>query len=183
MSDYFNEREQKLMTGTPEGVPLLAPLSLAGLARSASESSPPPPEPETEEPIEQPDEPASAGLPATDFSTIVGISKHTLYNWKRRFEQEGPAGLMDRPRGGRTASPTTVARVLKETGYELEEAPIRPHPDKVWRFERGKPNQLWQTEPLTASTPTSSRSTTWRPTVNSPGSRCPTWAPTRPPPY
>jgi hypothetical protein len=45
-----------------------------------------------------------SGLPATDFSTIVGIPKHTLYTWKERFEQEGPAGLMDRPRGGRKGS-------------------------------------------------------------------------------
>jgi transposase InsO family protein len=41
-----------------------------------------------------------SGLPAGDFSALVGLSKHTLYGWKRRFETEGPAGLMDRPRGG-----------------------------------------------------------------------------------
>lgn len=39
-------------------------------------------------------------LPAGDFAVLVGISKHTLYAWKKRFEKEGPAGLMDRPRGG-----------------------------------------------------------------------------------
>jgi transposase InsO family protein len=128
-----------------------------------------------------------SGLPATDFSTIVGVSKHTLYTWKKRFEQEGPAGLMDRPRGGhkgsklpeltkRTilmlkesnpdwgcqrisdmlvrgpalpASPTAVARVLKEAGYELEEVPARRHPDQVRRFERARSNQLWQTDLFT----------------------------------
>ena len=128
-----------------------------------------------------------SGLPATDFSTIVGIPHHTLYNWKKRFEQEGPAGLMDRPRGGRKgsklpdltkrtilmlkesnpdwgcqrisdmlvrgpalpASPTAVARVLKEAGYELEEVPTRRHPDKVRRFERARSNQLWQTDLFT----------------------------------
>jgi transposase len=95
-----------------------------------------------------------SGLPAADLSTIVGIAEHTLYTWKKRFEQEGPAGLMDRPGGGRRgsklpdltqrtilmlkesnpdwgcqrisdmlvrgpalpASPTAVARVLKEAG-------------------------------------------------------------------
>jgi transposase InsO family protein len=31
---------------------------------------------------------------------LVGISKHTLYAWKRKFETEGPAGLDDKPRGG-----------------------------------------------------------------------------------
>jgi len=234
MSCHLDEREEKQMSGTPEGVPVLAPLSLAGLAHPAPESSPSPPEPEAERPTAQPDEPASAepfaepvglprlrpmkkgqrlvkkpaapklqispeqrllildtwrrsGLPAADFSTIVGIPKHTLYGWKKRFEQEGPAGLMDRPRGSRKgsrvseltkrtilmlkesnpdwgcqrisdmlvrgpalpASPTAVARVLKEAGYELEEVPTRRHPDKVRRFERAKPNQLWQTDLFT----------------------------------
>jgi transposase InsO family protein len=47
------------------------------------------------------------------------------------------------------ASPTAVARVLKESGYELEEVSTRPHPDKVRRFERARPNQLWQTDLFT----------------------------------
>ena len=128
-----------------------------------------------------------SGLPAADFSALVGIPNHTLYSWKKRFEQEGPAGLMDRPRGGRKgsklpeltkrtilmlkesnpdwgcqrisdmlvrgpalpASPTAVARVLKEAGYELEEVPTRRHPDQVRRFERARSNQLWQTDLFT----------------------------------
>jgi len=128
-----------------------------------------------------------SGLPAADFSTIVSIPTHTLYSWKKRFEQEGPAGLMDRPRGGRKgsklpdltkrtilmlkesnpdwgcqqisdmlvrgpalpASPTAVARVLKEAGYELEEVPTHRHPDRVRRFERARSNQLWQTDLFT----------------------------------
>jgi transposase InsO family protein len=47
------------------------------------------------------------------------------------------------------ASPAAVARVLKEAGYELEEVPTRPHPDKVRRFERAQANQLWQTDLFT----------------------------------
>lgn len=43
-------------------------------------------------------------LPAGDFAAMVGISKHTLYNWKRRFDEEGPGGLVDRPRGGPSGS-------------------------------------------------------------------------------
>jgi len=35
------------------------------------------------------------GLPAGDFSPLVGVSKHTLYAWKRKFEEFGPAGLVD----------------------------------------------------------------------------------------
>jgi transposase InsO family protein len=47
------------------------------------------------------------------------------------------------------ASPTAVARVLHEAGYELEEVPTRPHPDHVRHFERARPNQLWQTDLFT----------------------------------
>ncbi|HLK02315.1 MAG TPA: DDE-type integrase/transposase/recombinase, partial [Streptosporangiaceae bacterium] len=47
------------------------------------------------------------------------------------------------------ASPGAVARVLHEAGYELEEAPTHPHPDKLRFFERAQPNQLWQTDLFT----------------------------------
>ena len=42
-----------------------------------------------------------------------------------------------------------MARVLHEAGYQLEERVTRPHPDKVRRFERARPNQLWQTDLFT----------------------------------
>jgi transposase InsO family protein len=128
-----------------------------------------------------------SGLPAGDFAALVGISKHTLYAWKKRFDTEGPAGLMDQPRGRecgsrlpdltkRTilmlkqanpewgcqrisdmlmrgpalpASASAVAHVLHEAGYQMEEVPTRPHPDKVRSFERAKPNELWQTDLFT----------------------------------
>ena len=128
-----------------------------------------------------------SGLPAKDFADLVGVSKHTLYAWKKAFTQHGPAGLMDRQRGAKPgsrlpevtqrsilmlkqahpdwgcerisamlargpalgASPGAVSRVLHEAGYELEEAPTRPHPDKVRSFERAMPNQLWQTDLFT----------------------------------
>jgi transposase len=41
-----------------------------------------------------------SGLPAADFAALIGLSKHTLYAWKKKFEQQGPAGLLDQPRGG-----------------------------------------------------------------------------------
>jgi len=40
-----------------------------------------------------------SGLPARDFAALVGMCGHTLYGWKKKFEAEGPAGLMDQPRG------------------------------------------------------------------------------------
>ena len=36
---------------------------------------------------------------AARFGELVGISSHSLYQWQRRFEQHGPAGLEDRLRG------------------------------------------------------------------------------------
>src|SRR5262245_34239621 len=128
-----------------------------------------------------------SGLSAGDFGALVGLSKHTLYAWKKKFDAEGPAGLMDRPRGGprgtqlpeltkRTilmlkqanpdwgcqrisdmlvrgpalpASASTVARVLHEAGYDLQEDPTRPHTPQVQHFERARPNQLWQTDLFT----------------------------------
>ena len=45
-----------------------------------------------------------SGLPARDFAALVSVSHHTLYAWKRRFEQLGPAGLMDQPRGAKRGS-------------------------------------------------------------------------------
>jgi transposase InsO family protein len=128
-----------------------------------------------------------SGLPAGDFAALVGVCKYTLYSWRKKFEEQGPAGLMDQPRGGPRnsqlpdltqrailmlkqtnpewgcqrisdmllrgpalpASPSAVARVLHEAGYELEEVPTRPHPDKVRHFERARPNQLWQTDLFT----------------------------------
>lgn len=40
-----------------------------------------------------------SGLPAGDFAPLVGLSRHTLYSWKKRFDREGPGGLVDQPRG------------------------------------------------------------------------------------
>ena len=47
------------------------------------------------------------------------------------------------------ASAEVVGRVLKESGYEFEEVPTRPHPEVVHSFERALPNQLWQTDLFT----------------------------------
>jgi transposase InsO family protein len=40
-----------------------------------------------------------SGLPAGDFADLVGIARPTLLAWRRRFEEEGPAGLLDKPKG------------------------------------------------------------------------------------
>jgi len=126
-------------------------------------------------------------LPAKDFAGLVGVSMHSLYKWRQRFEEEGPAGLEDRPKGkgpgsrlsdetqrailmmkqahpewgqdrihamltrtqGLGASPGAIGRYLEQEGYVVEDVPTKPHPDKPRRFERSKPNELWQTDLFT----------------------------------
>ena len=48
------------------------------------------------------------------------------------------------------ASPQAVARVLHEAGYQTEESPTRPHPDKVRHFERARPKWRGQSVPAHA---------------------------------
>jgi len=122
-------------------------------------------------------------LPASEFSQLVGVSPQTLSAWRRRFEEEGPAGLLGYRKGqkgsrlpehvrrailmmkeqhpdwgqdrihdmllrtqGLQASAGAVQRVLTEAGYEVVSAATKRNPDKPRRFERARPNQLWQTD-------------------------------------
>jgi transposase InsO family protein len=61
-----------------------------------------------------------SGLPAADFAALVGLSKHTLYAWKKKFDQQGPAGLMDQPRGGPAGS--RLPDLTKRTILMLKQA-------------------------------------------------------------
>jgi len=45
-----------------------------------------------------------SGLPARDFGALVNVSRQTLYAWKKRFEELGPAGLIDQPKGAKLGS-------------------------------------------------------------------------------
>ena len=47
------------------------------------------------------------------------------------------------------ASPSSVAKVLHEAGYEAKEEATHPHRDHVRRFERARPNQMWQSDLFT----------------------------------
>ena len=59
---------------------------------------------------------------------LVGIAPHTLYEWKRRFEARGPAGLADRRTGKRKGS--RLAEPIRRAILMMKEA----HPD--WGQER-----------------------------------------------
>jgi transposase InsO family protein len=69
-----------------------------------------------------------SGLPARDFGALVNISRQTLYAWKRRFEELGPAGLLDRPKGAKQGS--KLPELTKRTILMLKQA----HPE--WGCER-----------------------------------------------
>jgi transposase InsO family protein len=62
-------------------------------------------------------------LTGAEFGALVGLEKHTLYDWKRRFEAKGPAGLEDRPRGGRRG--VKLSELTKRAIVMLKEA----HPE------------------------------------------------------
>jgi transposase InsO family protein len=69
-----------------------------------------------------------SGLPASEFSALVGVSAHTFYDWKKRFEERGPAGLADKRMARRQGSqvPEPVRRAI----LMMKES----HPD--WGQER-----------------------------------------------
>src|SRR5260221_9152504 len=57
-----------------------------------------------------------SGLTARDFSALMGVSRKTLFDWKRRFDRLGPAGLTDErrgaPRGSRLPEATQRAIMM-----------------------------------------------------------------------
>jgi transposase InsO family protein len=84
-------------------------------------------------------------------SRLPDLTKRTILMLKAEHPEWGCQRISDMLVRGPAlpACPSAVARVLHEAGYELEEVATRPHPDKVRRFERAKPNQLWQTDLFT----------------------------------
>src|SRR5262245_47146787 len=102
-ADQFEQADQDVVeTDAPEarnGEPLPA---LAGRRRGARTLVKPVAKPKVLTPEQRLlllDTWKRSGLPARDFAALVGVSKHTLYAWKHRFEKEGPGGLVERPLG------------------------------------------------------------------------------------
>ena len=65
-----------------------------------------------------------SGLPASDFGAIVGLSKQTLYAWKKRFEKLGPAGLDDQARK-KLPTGSKIPEITRRTILMLKQS----HPD------------------------------------------------------
>ena len=89
-----------------------------------------------------------SGLSARDFGALVGLNKATLFDWKKRFDRSGPAGLMDQPRGAprgsRLSDPTQRAiLMLKQAHPEWGCERIRD----VLVAGRGLQRQSWRDRP------------------------------------
>ncbi len=69
-----------------------------------------------------------SGLAAREFGALVGVSRETLFIWKRKFDRSGPAGLDDRPRGAPPGS--RLSEATQRAILMLKEA----HPE--WGCER-----------------------------------------------
>ena len=80
---------------------------------------------------------ARAEMTAGEFGRIAGISPHTLYAWRRRFEELGPAGLDAKRRGAPTGSrvpEATKRAILMMKGQHEEWGCERIH-DMLMRSE------------------------------------------------
>jgi transposase InsO family protein len=83
-----------------------------------------------------------SGLSAADFAPLVGVTTHTLYTWRRAFNEYGPAALEEHQRGMRKGSrlgePTKRAILMLKTA----------HPE--WGCERLS-DVLWRSQGHAAS--------------------------------
>jgi transposase InsO family protein len=79
------------------------------------------------------------------------VTKRTILMLKKAHPEYGCQRIGDEmARGpGLGASAKAVAKVLREAGYVTEEEQTSPHDPPVRRFERARPNQLWQTDLFT----------------------------------
>jgi len=84
-------------------------------------------------------------------SRLPEVTKRTILMLKQQHPEWGCQRISDLLARGPAlpASASAVARVLHEAGYESVQELTRPHPPKKCRFERARPNQLWQTDLFT----------------------------------
>jgi transposase InsO family protein len=84
-------------------------------------------------------------------SRLPEVTRRTILMLKDSHPEYGCQRISDELARGPAlgASATAVGTVLKEAGYVLEEVTSQPHDERVRRFERASPNQLWQTDLFT----------------------------------
>ena len=64
---------------------------------------------------------SSQGFTVPELVRIFALSEVSIYHWFNRFDEEGPAGLFDRPRSGRP--PELDAETAAEIEHLIEEPP------------------------------------------------------------
>ena len=78
---------------------------------------------------------AAEGRGAAAIAKAFGVCRPTAYNWTHRFNERGPAGLEDRPRGGRP--PTYTAEQRAEVIATARTDPKEPgQPFARWTLYR-----------------------------------------------
>jgi len=85
-------------------------------------------------------------------SRLTEVTKRAILMMKKAHPEWGVERIADMlMRGpGMSASPSAISKLLKESGYEVVHRPTKPNrPPRVRKFERAKPNQLWQTDLFT----------------------------------
>ena len=73
-----------------------------------------------------------SGLPAGDFAALVGVSKYTLYAWKKKFDTQGPGGLIDQPRGSKKGSRLPEWMTIAGSSSATDCTPVNRRP-WFWR--------------------------------------------------
>jgi transposase InsO family protein len=98
-------------------------------------------------------EPKSQGAPKG--SRLPPATRRAILMMKRAHEDWGLDRIHDMllRSEGFQASAAAIRRVLVEEGYEAELLPTRPREQRPRRFERAKPNQLWQSDLFTFTLP------------------------------
>ncbi len=66
---------------------------------------------------------SSQGFTVPDLTRIFAMSEVSIYHWFNRFDEEGPAGLFDRPRSGRP--PQVGPQTRAEIERVIEEPPTQ----------------------------------------------------------
>ncbi|HOX58065.1 MAG TPA: DDE-type integrase/transposase/recombinase [Verrucomicrobiota bacterium] len=81
-------------------------------------------------------------------SRLPEVTRRSILMLKQEHPEYGCQRISDMLARGPAlpASEGAVARVLKEACYTTEPEPTKPHTDVPRRFERARPNQLWQTD-------------------------------------